>query len=316
MKFSILRDALPAAQQALSDHPDVRAVGIGEKRSKGKNTRKYAIVVFVERKKKNILDRAAIPKSLHLPNGRFLTDVRELPALSFRPTNARIDGSDLIFATEIGQFGTLGVVGKERKGEKRVFGITNAHVVTQHDANGVGAKISAGTPSGLKKIGSVTYHTTLSTSALNTTDVALIKLNSLGIQLARKNAIETVQGKVSQTVPLSATTSAGGQRPHFYVTEEEGVGKVRVPVSVFTELDETYYVDPITNRKVKFGRAFHCEAGGTGVKEGHSGSVLLRIDQNDDLVATGILFAGRDGDAFVFSWTEIDASFKSFGVEF
>lgn len=315
MKFSILRNALPDAKAALALYPDILAVGIGEKRSEGSNTRVYAFILFVENKR-TVPDSAELPTYLELQQGRFPTDIRQLAPGSFRPVNEHIDGSDLLFVSQINSFGTLGVVGQESGGAQRVFGITNAHVVAHHDTSGVGAIISANTPRGRQKIGRVAYQTTLSSTALNTTDIALIELNALGRKLAKKNKIEPLRKQVKRSGPLSATTHTGGTRNHFYVTEELTGEKVNIPVSNFTEYGEVYYIDRLSQKKVSFGRGFHCKAGGSGVKVGHSGSVILRVDQNDDLVATGIIFAGEGEDAFAFSWTELNASFRSFGVVF
>lgn len=310
MRAAELRALLIAAQAKFQGHPDVTAVGIGEKFTDGEPAGTYAIIISVEDKGRPAGD--PIPKYLVLKGRRVATDIRTASRQDFIAGNGALDGSDLLIASAVGRFGTLGFVATDAAGV-RLFGMTNAHVVSRPNEDHTGDAVMAkarGTP---EIIGHVAYQASYRTSVANTVDLAMIELNALGRALARTFAIQTFNGLVKGSDGLSFSRFGGALRVHKY-GGSTSLSRDVVSLSQPAEHSAVEITDP-SGVRLRFGRSFVLSATSPGVQAGHSGALLVREMTNGNLVATGLLAGGRGTTALAFSTTEINAELRTAGIQ-
>ena len=310
MKATEIRALLAAAQARLQGHPDVTAVGIGEKFTDGKPASTYAIIVSVEDKGRPVGD--PIPKHLLLKGWKVATDIRTASRKDFIAGNGALDGSDLLIASTVGRVGTLGFVATEAGGG-RFFGMTNAHVVSRPNEDHTGDAIMANASGTPEVIGHVAYQSSYRTGVANTVDLAMIELNAVGRALARTFAIQTFNGLVTGSDGLSFSRFGGALRAHKY----GGSTSLSRDVVGLSQPAEHSAVD-LTDQSgvhLRFGRSFVLSATSPGVQAGHSGALLVREMTNGNMVATGLLAGGRGTTALAFSTTEINAELRTAGIQ-
>ena len=282
----------------------------GKNSPKTEPTGTYAVVVYVE--DKSSPTGKLIPPALRLGGRDVPTDVRTAPRSDFQFANAALDGSDLLIASSVGRVGTLGLVAAEDGGQGRVFGITNAHVVSRPNEDHTGDVIEAVVDGQRQAIGQVAYQSTYRAGNANTVDLALIALNETGRALARHHVIQNIDGTVVGAGSLSFSRFGGAFREHKYgasTNQRRDVVRCAQP----TEHSSIILTDQNGSR-LGFGRAFVLHAGSPGVRAGHSGALLVRRQANDELIGTGLLAGGRGSTAVAFSFTEINAELASAGI--
>lgn len=311
MRAAAFKRLLPQAQARFADHPDVTSVALGEIAGDEHDGARYAIVTFVQD-----LDHRRgppIPGEITLGDVRVPIDVRHGPAEAFSLANDHVDGSDLLIVGAVGRVGTLGLVVQEATPGNRLLGLTNAHVVTVPDADAVGAPIEARVNGQRIQIGSVLYHAPYRSTSPNTVDLAVIALDAVGTQLAKAHRIQTFPNAVVMgSDGLSFSRFGGAQRPHMYGGSTLGSRDV-VSVAAPAERSTITLTDQRGTR-MRFGRAFLMSAAGSGVRGGHSGSVVVRKQVNGQLVVTGLLAGGRGRLAVAFSFREVLAELRRAGI--
>ncbi|MEM9148136.1 MAG: hypothetical protein AAGC57_18355 [Pseudomonadota bacterium] len=311
MKAQHLRRRLPTAEAALRIHPDVTMVGIGETEAGA-----YAFVVGMEPRAD---PGRPLPPRLIVDDLSVPVLTRPCPADSLRTGdgsdggNTALDGSDLLIAGVVGRTGTLGLVVAEAGGLGRLFGLTNAHVVTEPDRDATGDPIKAHVNGADRNIGTVAYQAPYNTGGGNTIDMALIALNAEGRRLARQHRIQTFPGEtVVGSGGLSFSRFAGARRPHRYggsTLDSRDVVPLANPV-------EHAAID-LTDRsgaRIRFGRAFTIDAGDGGVRGGHSGALVVRTSTSGGMIAAGLLAGGRGAVAVAFSFRDVLAELDRSGI--
>lgn len=309
MKIADARARVAFVRKELAKHPDVNAVGLGEKYRGGQSERVYAARIMVERKGRPT--GAPLPAQVQTPMGPILTDVVEAPATAFATVNSVLDGADILIDGTRQRSGTLAFVSESENGR---FGITNAHVVTGPNEDARGRSVFARIQGQLTQIGSVAGHSPYRDDIVNRHDVALIRLDS-GAEAIGPYEIEAFQGQTIEKLGrLSASPQGASRRQYTYASKAQGALR-RVTLSQVTELTQGINVqDRQSGRTLRFGRVFQLSVISGRVRSGHSGAVLVRALTATDLLAVGILFAGEGNVAFALSWSDIDGALAAFGA--
>lgn len=296
-----MRQRLPAWKSALIGYQGVNAVGIGDMRNLG-----YVVVVEAEGVD---LD---LPPHLTGKGARYPVVVRQTPKSAFHLADGTVDGSDRVIASEIGRFGTLALVFSESSGN-RLFGLTNAHVVTSPDRNSVGHEVSMKLNGTKIVIGHVAYHSAYLRGQVNSVDMALIELNAHGRDAAKTYEIQNIPGTVIGSAGLSFSRFAGAMRPHVYGGSTRN-GRSVVPCSDPVEHPSATLLDE-SGEWMRFGRIFAMRsAGPVGVLPGHSGSLVVRETLTGGLVAAGLLAGGSGPRALVYSMSDIAREIRRAGI--
>lgn len=310
MKARELRALQNDIANALAGYSDITAFGIGEKFSNDEPTGSYAVVVYVEDKSNP--GGQLIPPMLRLSGQDVLTDVRTAPRSDFMLANTSLDGSDLLIASHVGRVGTLGLVATEDGGPGRVFGITNAHVVSRPNEDHTGDAIEAVVNGISQVIGEVAFQSSYRAGNVNTVDLALIALNQTGRALARSFVIQNIDGVVVGSGSLSFSRFGGALREHKYGASRNQARDV-VKCTQPSELSSVVLNDQ-NGASIGFGRAFVLRAGNPGVHAGHSGALLVRQKADGKLIGAGLLAGGRGSTAVAFSFTDIISELAAAGI--
>lgn len=309
MTLSQLRKAALYIRQQLHDHPDVTAIGIGNRTKDGAMTGQRAVIVHVERK--HHPTGAVIPDIIVTPFGAVETDIVEAPAANLKVANSVLDGADIIIGDKAARKGTIAfVLGGVAGGTDR-YALTNAHVVTGPGGDATGSTAYTRQPGQPKtRIGVVAGHTSYRRNGINASDVALIDLDPAAEALAAPGSIDPWSGwTVSSFGTLSAADSHGSRDTYLYAStvrnrldEVECTDVVELPGGVTLDDNGT----PVT-----FGRVFRLTAGPPGVQLGHSGALLVRKPTGgNQLEAVGMLFGGSGSLAFFLGWSQVNASLE------
>lgn len=306
--IEIARRALEEVKDVYRQHKDVNAIGIGEQHTNGKPTGKLAIIFLVEKKTKQI--RSLIPANYQYGTYIIPTDVQITSQADFEVKNNHLDGSDMLVASRVHRFGTLGIVVREAGGSGRVFGITNAHVVSRPNENHVGDPIEAIVNGNRFAIGHVAYQAPYFEGRKNNLDLALVALNSTGINLAETYKIQTFPSMVVGSGQLSASKFGGALKEHSYGGSSQNSRDI-VHCGALSEHSEVIIRDGST--RMHFGKTFIFSSVSQNIKDGHSGSILVR-QGSSGLIAAGILAAGVSS-AFVFSFSDILSELRRAGIE-
>lgn len=313
MKADDLRRRLAKAEEAFADHPDVTAVGIGEKVTAGRHAGTDCFVVFVEDKGQPT--GGIVPKEIEIDGITVPIDVRTAPKASFRTSDGFLNGSDRIIAPNANRAGTLAMVVREAGGLGRLFGMTNAHVVARPDTDATGDPISAEIDGATIPIGNVAYQASYRSGGVrNTVDLAMIELNTAASAIAQPYVIETFPGvAVQSTTGLSFSRFSNARKPHQYGGSTD-ISRDVVGMSNPTEFRAIRLRDS-TNAVMRFGRAFSLQAGNAGVQGGHSGALIVRDRSNGaGLLAAGLLAGGAGGIGYAFSFQDILAELRRVSI--
>ncbi len=310
MKISEARACVSYVRDKLASHPDVNAVGVGEKYSAGESRKTYAARIMVESKGQP--SGKLIPEVIVTPAGTIETDIVEAPAAAFTTINSVLDGADIVIDGSQQRSGTLAFVSRSKKG---VFGVTNAHVVTAPNGNAAGQAVLVDIGGQRTRIGTVAGHSPYRDDAINLHDVALIRLDPGAEKFAAPYAIEPFKNqRIKKVGRLSASPQGASRRVYTYASKAQGTLRL-VTLSQITELSEGIIVtDTPTGRSLQFGRVFQLTAKSGEVMPGHSGSALVRALTPKHLLLVGIVFAGSGKTAFALSWSDIDDALASFGA--
>ncbi|MFK7836447.1 MAG: hypothetical protein AB8B60_09520 [Sulfitobacter sp.] len=304
-----LRKACEATIRDFEGHPDVLSIGIGEVFSGGQPARLHGLIFVVEEK-----DQAMgpiLPRSYTFNGVEIPVDVQCVPKKEFQLKNNFIDGSDLLVSGQVGRQGTLGLVVREAGGQGRTFGITNAHVVTRPSENHMGDPIDAVIGGATRRIGRVAYHSDYQTGRRNRVDLALVALNASGVAQARLHRIQTINGSVKGSGRLSFSRFGGALRTHTY-SGSAGLARHVVNCGMLSEHPAVVLEDD--GVPMEFGRTFIFSRLSGAVRDGHSGSVLVR-QGHGGLILDGLLAGGGNRGAFVFSFSDVLADLAAAGIE-
>lgn len=307
--FRFARRAALQAATTFKNHPDVTSVGVGETYSKGKPTDQLAVVFLVERK--GYSKGSILPRQISFEGQILATDVQEVRRKEFATANSHVDGSDLLISSSVRRSGTLGVVVREDGGRNRVFGITNAHVVSRPNENHVGDPIDAVINGVRQSIGKVAFQSDYRTGVQNKVDLALVELNGIGSEMAIPNKIQPFSRFVVGSGHLSASKYGGARRAHTYAGSTLNSRDI-VNCGMVSEHPRVILRDK-GKTPIHFGRTFVFTSISQSVALGHSGSVLVR-DGRDGLVVAGLLAGGGKNSAFVFSFVDIHKQIAKWGI--
>lgn len=308
MRAADLRCDVGQVYETLTKQADVHAVGLWDA-PPGAPQPGQALVVEVEEIAS--ASAAGLPEKVILGGHELPVVLRATPKAAFHMADGVLDGSDLLVASGVGRVGTLGLVFAEA-GTGRLFGLTNAHVVTRPDQDHTGDRIAAVVGGSEQEIGHVFYHSPFRTGIPNKVDMALIELNGLGKSLAQEFAIQTFAGKVTGSGGLSFSRFGGAHRPHKY----GGSTSTSRDIVQCTGPAEHPFADLLdkSGARMRFGRVFLLSAAGNGVRPGHSGSVIVRETTPGDLLAVGLLAAGHGPAAVAFSMVDVIREIRQLGV--
>ena len=310
MRIDEARARVALVREALVDHPDVNAVGVGEKYRDGVSQKIYSARVMVEHK--GAPRGESLPPVFQTRLGPIVSDVIEAPQSAFCTIGSALDGADIVIDGAMRRNGTLAFVTKTSNG---TFGITNAHVVTEPNENAVGRFVFMDIDGLRTQIGDVAGHSPYRDDIVNQHDVALIRLDPGAETISAPFAIEAFGGqRISVIGRLSAAPQGAARRQYTYASKAQGVLR-RVVLSQVTELRQGILIeDRQSERRLRFGRAFQLTVESGAVRPGQSGSALVRALNATDLLVVGILFAGEGNIAFALSWSDIDDALASFGA--
>ncbi|MEC3863156.1 trypsin-like peptidase domain-containing protein [Mesobacterium sp. TK19101] len=310
MRIAEARARTILVRKALADHPDVTAVGVGEKYTGGQCQKYFAARIMVERK--GAPHGAPLPPVFHTSAGPIPTDIVEASAQAFATINSVLDGADIVIEGTKRRSGTLAFVTVTPHG---AFGITNAHVVTAPNGDARGRSVFVDIAGKRTQIGSVAGHSPYRDDIINRHDVALIRLDPGGKALALPFTIEAFAGQRIRTIGrLSAAPQAASRFRYTYASKAKGALR-RVELSQVTELTQGILIkDRPSGRTLHFSRVFQLSVLSGAVRPGHSGAALVRALTPTDLVAVGILFAGDGNIAFALSWSDIEGALATFGA--
>ena len=309
MKVAEARARVELVQQMLGDHPDVNAVGVGEKIRHNETQKHYAAVVFVENKGTPL--GRPIPPVMQTDLGPIPKDVVEAPKQSFDVINSVLDGADILIDGADTRRGTLAFVSRSNG---KLFGITNAHVVTGPGGNAVGQSVLAHLNGVRTRIGVVVGHSPFRPDILNRHDVALIQLDPNAEEFAAPYMTEAFPGRaISEIGRLSPAPQSASRRTYYYASKAQDVfNKVRL--ENVTELSGIFVNDTLSGTQLPFGRCYHLTATEGSIIKGHSGAALVRPTDAGELLVVGVLFAGGGRNAFALSWHDIAGALGEFGA--
>ncbi|WP_299737244.1 hypothetical protein [uncultured Roseobacter sp.] len=300
-----IRGGLAVVHRRLRGQPGVLSVGMGEHPENGR----YCIVVCLNAAAGAETDK--LPEHVAIAGARVPVRTSLLSSEALVLANDVLDGSDLLLASGVGRFGTLGLVMRDA-GTNTLFGITNAHVVTRPDENHVGDRVRAVIGGSEHEIGRVAYHAAYRTAGVNAPDLALIELNATGAAHAAEFRVQTFPGLVVGSGTLSFSRFAGARRPHGYGASTHSARHI-VACSDPVEHPLIDLRDS-SGHLLRFGRAFTLTASDGGVRPGHSGALIVREKANQDLIAVGLLAGGAGGTAVAFSMADVLREISKTGV--
>lgn len=311
MKLQEARARSTLVQAALKDHPDVNAVGVGEKCRGGVSLKHYAAVVMVERKGHASGDHRLLPQVIQTDLGPMPIDIVETPGSAFHvANNGFIDGGDILLNAFRTEKGTIALV--SQKPGQSALAVTNAHVITDPNQNAVGASVISIIDGVETRIGSVVGHSPYRTDIVNQHDVALIRLDPGAENISAPFSVEAFPGRaITRVGRLNPAPTLGGRKTYFYASSASGFLE-KVTLNNMTELNGFPARDGPA--QLNFARVYRFSVTAGAVKAGHSGAAIVRPTGPGELLLVGILFAGRGNTAFALSWHDLDDALASFGA--
>lgn len=311
MKLDEARARTALVRDALKDHPDVNAVGVGEKMRNGVSLHHYAAVVMVERKGRTPDDARCLPPVIDTACGPMPLDIVETPKSAFRVASGGFcEGAGLLLNAFHTKKGTVSLIA--HKPGQGALAVTSAHVITCPDSSALEASVMAiinGVPT---RIGSVVGHSPYRTGIINHHDVALIRLDPGAERIAADFGAGAFPGRtITRAGRLSPSPQQGGRKTCFYASNVSGRLE-KVALRNVTEL--TGFTARDGAARLPFARVYRLCVTAGAVKAGHSGAAIVRPTGPGELLLVGILFAGRGNTAFALSWHDLDDALAVFAA--
>lgn len=296
--------ATEAAAAQLAGHANVLYVSVGEKRVRGEETGRIALIAYVTEKiaspgPERIPDTVVI----RMPDGgqvEFATDVVQLPS---PPRTLGLRSGHVILAGD-GDFGTCGYT--FRRGPA-AYALTNSHVVSNLVTGNLPGEPAVQDPASLQgfRIGKTIYASAVQPGVATEEDLAIIRADLVEVDVGQ------ISGELHPIARVSGFAQSGASQ--FWYKINGGKILCGRPEPVVGNA-----IINVDGGRFLYRKFWHLRVLQGAIAPGHSGA-LICTGNGQNIAACGLLFGGAVPNyAYAFSMDDVlgrvDAVFAEYGI--